>query len=729
MMYADDQSEITKNDEIKKLDDLYRKGKDADKREFSLMRSSLLLIGGEHYNKSGASRLWDRIRTTQQFSQETRLRLTKNHIGRIVNIYSNHVISAAPGVSIAPKHERDIRSRKSAELHEAVWQDGKYKNEFDELIAELADDFTGIGEVWTKTWYDDSMGKILGYEPSLDEMGQPVMDPRTGEQVPDESKPVREGTVKIEGLYGFNVIRDQAVKNVKKSPWYCLEKMVNTKELQKRFPKFADKIADSQDDTTVVFDAATGYRGSETGETLLKEWYFKPCMEYPEGKFYIQASGHVMDSGDLPGGIFPINCERFDSLQTRARGFSITERLRPYQIEINRTASAMAEHQVTLGADKLILQNGAKMSAGAKVPGIRAVHVTGAAPTILPGRSGSQYMEYMVSQTEEMYRVSEIDEDDPASAQLDPTTLLYRAASQKKKFKRYIKRFEGFLKRQCTTYLKMAKFYLDENSVIMAIGQNERINISEFKNDDSSLVDIKVEAQADDIETKLGRQISINHVLQYVGPQMNEESIGKLIKNMPYANLDESFSDFTLDYESATNDLLMLQRGEMAGMPIDNYEYYVKKVNSRMKQPDFRFLEPQIQELFVAYKDQLLGLMNEAKEAEVRATSGFIPDGGALVRADYYITTTGAEGQAKTARAEFPAASLEWLHQKLLDQGAFKGRMNDAVSEKDMIEMYGAGQGELPGAPTQGQAELPMSSEDELAMMLESVGPQGMPQG
>jgi hypothetical protein len=209
---------------------------------------------------------------------------------------------------------------------------------------------------------------------------------------------------------------------------------------------------------------------------------------------------------------------------------------------------------------------------------------------------------------------------------------------------------------------------------------------------------------------------------------MNEESIGKLIKNMPYANLDESFSDFTLDYESATNDLLMLQRGEMPQMPIDNYDYYIKKVNSRMKQPDFRFLQPEIQQMFVQYKDQLLGIMSEAKEAEVRAASGFIPDGGALVRADYYITTTGAEGQAKTSRAEFPAASLEWLHQKLLDQGAFKGRMNDTLSEQDKIDMFGAGQGDMPGAPMQ-EDQLPMSSEDELAMMLEGIGPQGMPQG
>jgi len=195
---------------------------------------------------------------------------------------------------------------------------------------------------------------------------------------------------------------------------------------------------------------------------------------------------------------------------------------------------------------------------------------------------------------------------------------------------------------------------------------------------------------------------------------------------MPYANLDESFSDFTLDYESATNDLLMLQRGEMAGMPIDNYEYYVKKVNSRMKQPDFRFLEPQIQELFVAYKNELLSLMDQAREAEVRAASGFVPDGGALVRADYYITTTGAEGQAKTSRAEFPAAALEWLHQKLLDQGAFKGRMNDTVADKDMIEMFGAGGGD---APMPQSAQPSMSSEEELAMMLAEVGPQGMPQG
>jgi hypothetical protein len=41
--------------------------------------------------------------------------------------------------------------------------------------------------------------------------------------------------------------------------------------------------------------------------------------------------------------------------------------------------------------------------------------------------------------------------------------------------------------------------------------------------------EIVVEAQADDVETKMGQQLVLNNVLQYTASQMSKEDIGKFI--------------------------------------------------------------------------------------------------------------------------------------------------------------------------------------------------------
>ncbi len=648
------------------LDRMYDKGEEADKPDFAEMRSSLLLIAGEHYNKRN-SKVWDRIRTTRDLSNEVKIRLTKNHIGKILRRYSNLITSAAPGTTISPKHDRETQSIKAAELNESVWMDGKERNDWRNMIVDFADDFCGIGEVWTKLYYDQFSGPVVGYEPLLDPAtGQPAID-EMGQPIVDEGRPVHQGQIKFEELYAFNVIVEASSKNVKKSPWYCIRKMVPTKDLKKTFPDSAESIQKTEDDTFTVFDV-NGYRTSEKGETLVKEWFWRPCAEYPKGHYAIQIKGKILDQGELPEGIFPVVCERFENIQTKKRGIAATKPLRPYQLEINRSASKIAEHQITLGDDKIVMVNGSKLSAGTQLPGIRGVTVTGAKPDILPGRSGAQYAEYMLQQIKEMYGVAEIDDEEEITGNLDPHTLLYRSASQKRKFSRYVKRFENFLLEVTRVYLKMAKYYLTDDAVIAAVGRNEQVNISEFKNTKDQSVEIIIEPQTEDVESKLGRQLSLNHILQYVGTNLDPTVIGMMIKQMPYANLDESFSDMTIDYEMSVNDILMLDRAQIPNIqPSDDHPYLVKRATSRMKQADFQNLHPQIKYLYQQYVDAHIQFANEQKDAEARANAGIIPTTGSLIGVDFYVTDP--ENPERTRRARFPYDAVNWLAKRLQDQG------------------------------------------------------------
>jgi hypothetical protein len=439
----------------------------------------------------------------------------------------------------------------------------------------------------------------------------------------------------------------------------------------------------------------------------------------------------TLAEGELPGGIFPIVVQVFDKIQTTPRGRSAVKQMRPYQAEINRSASKMAEHQITLGDDKLLIQNGTKVSAAATLPGVRAYSYTGAVPTILEGRSGAQYLEYMNSQITELYSVMNIAEDTQENqANLDPYVLLFRSARQKKKFQRYIKRYEKFLINVVKTFLSLAKVHLDDDALIYAMGSMERVNIPEFKKLPDICYEIKVVAQSEDIESKLGKQIVLNHALQYVGQRLQPEDIGKLMRQMPFADFDASFDDMTIDYDSTTNDILALDRGEQPPVgEYDNHVYCIKRLTSRMRKPDFKFLPSNVQQNYHSKVD-LHQQMQAFQVSQVqRAEQGFIPTGGYLVAIDFYVSDPTDSTGVKTRRARIPYEAIQWLIKQLEVQGQTQDSMEGMeLGAQAQIAEKLTGAGRSPsvapaGAPTPGSRMTPPNGMGARAPM------RGMPTG
>ncbi len=650
---------------------LYRDATQCDQQFFAEARSNLLLIAGDHYSKKGISQFFRRVRDQKDLGEEQKLRLTKNHIQKIVKTYANQIVSSNPGVGFEPKHEADIDSQKAAELDHAVWRDAVEKYSIDEKIDDWVDDFVGVGEVATKIFWDPSLGKPTGgYELLMGEDGNPIPD-ETGAPQYDQDKPIFSGEFVFEPVYGFNLKRAPEAKTMSASPYLIVDKMVGIAELIRKFPDKEKVIIPSGDETFVVFDSTRGgYRRTDK-ECMLIEHYYRPCSLYPNGYFYFDTKDGPLAEGELPAGVFPLVVQAWDKIQTSCRGMGPVKIMRPYQAEINRGASKMAEHQVTLGDDKLIIQDGSKVSAGVALPGVRSINVSGMAPTVMEGRDGSQYLATIQANITEMYQVMNVDEGNyDKDGQIDPFMMLFRASHQKMKFQRYIRRFERFLINVVKTYIDLARVHLPDDALIQAVGSNERVNIPEFKKANASCYDVKIEPQSDDLESKLGKQMALNHVLQYVGPQMKPDDIGKVMRAMPYANFDNSFDDMTIDFDSAQNDILALERGERPPVhPYDNHVYMVKRLVSRMRQASFNYLDPQVQQAFISNIN-----LHQAFEAQnqlqiQRAEQGYIPTGGYMVACDLYVSDPSDTTGVKTRRARIPYEALQWLIQHLESQG------------------------------------------------------------
>lgn len=709
---------------IDELNKCYSDAESCDSDIFSEQRSNILLVAGEHYNRKNTA-FWNRVRDSKDLNADQKLRLTKNHIYKISKIRKNLILAHASGVKVMPNNESELQDQKAAELNQAVWSYAKHQQQLRKKTNQFASDFFDIGEVAAKVFWDPSAGKLVAYEQSVNDDGEPEYD--DDGVTPKKGTPVFSGDLVIRRILAFNLLRAPEAKTIHESPYLIYREAVNYDHLMSLVKGDEEKekvVKTGKDDTYFVFDTNKQNYSKEKNVVTLREHYYRPCPDYPEGYFYICTDAGKLWEGPLPYGIFPLEYEGHDEIPTTPRHRSPIKQLRPYQIEINRAASKIAEHQVTLGDDKLVTQSGAKVSSGSILPGVRTIQVSGMAPTILPGRAGDQYFPYVEQQIAEMYQVAMVPEDSEEKGSPDAWTSMWSAVRHKKNFILDAEKFEGFQTRLCALYLDLAKHYFDDNMLIPMIGRSEVVNISEFKNTQPQCYQIKIQAADDNLETVMGKQLMLNHILQYSSGQLEKEDIGRLIRLMPMANNEQSFDDLTLNYDRATNLILSLDRGEsVTPNKYDDGPYIIKRLTARMSKSDFSKLDPMIQQNY----QNLVGLyeqMEAEKARELKAMQDdFIPTDGAMIKVAWYIKDP--TNPSRSVQATLPASSIEWLVQRLEDQGTSQSQIQaSGQGIQGIAQQYNNGaadQQQQMQQPVDSQSAPPMTANQNLLAKLQGV--------
>lgn len=683
-----------KTHNIAELNEHYRKGDECDAELFAEMRSNILLESGNHYSKRSSTSFFNNIRNSQKLSDNQKLRLTKNHVQKITKTYKNSIMEYMPGVTIAPHNELEPQDKKAAEINQAVWKDMQDRYDLRSHKRDGVSNFVTIGERVSFLYYEPNYGAVKGYNQLLGPDGVPQFD-QAGQPVPDMTQPVFEGGLCFKQVPAYNLLRHPGAKTMKQSAYHIIREMVPVKELEDAYEGDTKKLSyikGSGDEQFVVFDVNKKSYEPSKEEILLRYHFFKPCRQYPQGYYYICVKGGILEEGELPYGLYPIVWRGFDKFPDSPRGVSIIKVIRPYQAEINRASSQMAMHQITVGDDKIIYQGGTKLAPGALLPGVRGITYQGIAPQILPGRDGSQFMPYIDAQIREMYAAAMLDEiiADKPSAQADPYTLLFQTASQQKAFKQYVVETEEFEKELSMLALEFAKKYYDDDMVIKIAGKSEAVNLSEFRNTQPNSFIIKAEPQSEAIDSRMGKQLALNHVLQYVGPQMGAKQIGLVLKEMPFLNNQTLFKYLTSDYDNVENDMLAIERGQMPDIsPYADNELYVNALTGRMKKPDFKLLAPPIQDIYnqvlVAHETQIA----QKAKAKQAAADGFIPTGGALITCSMQMPDPDSKDGNGTKQVRIPYEALIDLIEKLENQGSSleslqslnSGAVNDIVTQ------------------------------------------------
>jgi hypothetical protein len=703
----DENKPEVKKPDIDELNKLYEEGKKVDEELFAEQRSNILLVSGNHYSKKSSQTFFNRVRNSNRLSDSQKLRITENHVHKITRHYINSILSKVPGVAVTPQNDTEMSDRKAADLNQSVWADAKERYKFSELRREWGHNFVEIGEVAAFIYFDPDKGAVKGYEQLMGPDGMPVFN-EVGVPMPDETKPVMEGEFCFKTIYGFNFLRTSGARTMRDAPVVIFREMVDAKELKLAYANDEKKLkfigTDDSEEEYIIFDSQK-QRYETTKQVMVRYHFFRPCRKYPQGWWTVSTDRGVLEEDELPFGIWPIAYKGFDEFASNPRGYSIVKVARPFQAEINRAVSQQATHQITIGDDKIIYQSGTKLAPGALLPGVRGLTYQGAAPQILPGRDGAHLAPYIDGRVGGMYKacmIEEINADDNLTAQLDPYTLLFRSASQAQKFGRYTEKFEEFLKEVCSIFLQLAKHYYDDGMFIRAVGKAELVNIAEFKRTEPLSFQIKLEPQSDTVDSKLGRQIALNHVLQYVGSQLDSKQIGLVLKEMPFLNNNSLFKRLSLDFENVENDMLAIERGQFPTVSqYSDNKVYIDALTHRMKQADFSLLQPQVQQAYQAFLAEHERVLTEKAKAAQAAKDGFIPTGGAMITCSMHMPDPERPGETKQVR--LPYETLYWVIQRLQTQS---GGMAELEKVNDGAVMDMAQQLISGGMPVQSSSPM-----------------------
>ena len=417
--------------ELNELNTMYQEANTSLQSHMAEIRSNILLDIGYHHPR------FDRFANSRApiFRDKSRnnvIRITKNHIQYITKYIRNSIQNRAPGAAIIPRNKRELKDNKSAELNSSVWEWQKDVSKFDDALSRIIHNFVVCGESYVKCFWDPDDGKIIG------EKIVESYDKSTGD-VSVERFPVHEGRLNYEIVPPYNVLTDPDANSKQEVRYYIIRKQIARKNLINDYaddPEKKEIIEKSSSDNYQWFDGVTGIYSETSDSVQIREMYIKPCKDYPEGYFYFYTTAGILEEGPLPDG-FCIMSSLFDESPSNPRAYSVIKQAKPYQIEINRCSAAVITESIILGHSTVIYQAGSKLTTNSIGNGLKGLQFSGLKPEVIPGRSGNQYIEYMLQQRQEMYDVCNVpminDDKQKSASNNDAQAMLFRSMRDKTK--------------------------------------------------------------------------------------------------------------------------------------------------------------------------------------------------------------------------------------------------------------------------------------------------------
>ncbi|HYE77379.1 MAG TPA: hypothetical protein VEI97_05290, partial [bacterium] len=310
-----------------------------------------------------------------------RVRLTVNLVGPINRARASKFLKARPIPLVVPATS-EVKDRQNARFTSKAleYQTRRLRLEQKYDTAVRTAQLMGHGYWWFH-WNPDVIAKVK------------IKDPATGESLVEEMKG---GDIELEEDSPWSLmVGDAACNYIGNQPWILRLKMRDLAWVRTRFPKRGKYVAGEaghedalryEEQVSTLNTQGLGGSGlSEARETkapegkegqktqvLVKEYFERPCPEYPKGRYMVVAGGVLLKSQEeLPYGFYnfpnPYPVVDFPDLPRTGQYWipTICEQLIPVQKEYNLLRSKLAEHMRLLVHPKVLIAKQHQVPPGA----------------------------------------------------------------------------------------------------------------------------------------------------------------------------------------------------------------------------------------------------------------------------------------------------------------------------------------------------------------------------
>lgn len=632
---------------------------EADRRLFSEMRVAVRAYAGQFGGDPELRRPWDGRQLPEQGAEERRrniLRYSKNHIPRLADVYANEIIREAPDIVAVPVTGGDVKADPLAEMNNEVYEHHKrkcsenYRQKTDDDVL----DFVVVGEAACKLYWDD-----------------------------------QRDCVREETIAPYDLGRAPGSRSVEESPWHIHRHVYTKRDLVRMYgKKKGEGLAAGDPSTDVNHFGESSYTVFQSSKyeydnlqgTMVLEYYERPTVRHPRGRYFFFTTSGIIEQGELPGGVYPIVVQRFMKTPRLARGHSFIRNIYRIQTEINRASGQDATNMAHFGDDKFVTNSNSDLQMGKVIKGATHLKVSGfqdikSSFLFVEGKGQPKYVDYIQAQVNEMDYICHVrtqmeDKKGPQKGG-DLSVVLYTQIKDKKRFVKYAQAFEDYLVTKGRRVLSLYRHYLTPGDVIHSGNMDKRVLVPDFKatSDRDFMFAISPANESD--ETRLGKQIVVDKIMQYKGQDLDKADIGMILRASMLSNEKLLLSHFSPEYDSWVNNQVELEKGIMPQVSeVEDFAYKARMTTTRMSKPDFKELPLMVQDLYRRFLQVCEEGAAKAENERLRIEQGVIPTEGALLNTDLYRTVPNSSGTGqKTERVKLPHSALEWLVESLQKQG------------------------------------------------------------
>lgn len=456
-------------------------------------------------------------------------------------------------------------------------------------------------EAYTLTLWNANAGQISRVAPAeydLDEQGQPLLHPETGEpQIKTKEHPIYSGELEHHVFGPYDVIRDVRLR-APKSSWYAFRMQLNRWDLIASFPAFADKLISVnqyEDYVPSTYQFVTPFVSASNSD-LIDAWLFvhEKTPSCPNGRYSLIIDDFAITDIGLPYRSIPVGRIAPSEQDQSSFGYSPANDLVGIQELRDAIVSIIASNEVTFGGQNIAVKKGWGGSRTQLGSSFNLFELENPQTDIVPltlARTAPElfkFNEYLDNKQGQLMGINNTVRGNPEQSLKSGSALALVDSKAMQFLSGLQESYNQLLESDGNNIIEVLQEYAEEPRIAAIAGKGNRSYIREFKytkDDISEIVRVQVESVNPLSQTFSGRLQIAQDLLQHNKLERPEQ----YLQVLETGRLEPLFGDDLADLFMIDAENEALQEGQpVIALITDLHKQHIRAHRSLLNDPATR---------------------------------------------------------------------------------------------------------------------------------------------